>query len=101
MLWGKEEEVINRFAEAGVAKENISCIRDTFRFVAPYSPAQFVNVFKSYYGPTMNAFEAAGKNFKAKQLQEELEILFNSQNESSDVNTTSIPATFLRVTVMV
>ena len=49
----------------------------------------------------MNAFEAAEKNGKAGDLQKELEVLFNSQNKSPDKNTTSIPATFLRVTVAV
>ncbi len=101
MLWGKEDEVTERFVKAGVPKENISCVKDTFTFNAPYSPSAFVNVFKTYYGPTMNAFEAAEKNGKALQLQEELETLFKSQNKSTDANTTSIPATFLRVTVRV
>ncbi|MFT3705943.1 MAG: methyltransferase domain-containing protein [Agriterribacter sp.] len=99
MLWGKEEDVTERFVQAGVAKENISFIKDSFTFNAPYSPAEFVEVFKNYYGPTMNAFEAAEKNGKAVQLQEELEALFDRQNKSSDENSTSIPATFLRVTV--
>ena len=48
----------------------------------------------------MNAFEAAEKNGKALELQQELEVSFNSQNESTADNTTSIPATFLRVTVI-
>jgi hypothetical protein len=101
MLWGKEDEVTERFVQAGIAKEKISFLKNTFTFNAPYSPAGFVNVFKEYYGPTMNAFEAAEKNGNAEQLQEDLEALFNSQNKSADNNTTSIPATFLRVTVMV
>jgi hypothetical protein len=45
----------------------------------------------------MNAFEAAEKNGRAADLQKELEDLFNSQNKSKDA--TSIPATFLRVTL--
>ncbi len=101
MLWGKEDQVTERFVQAGIAKEKISFIKDTFTFNAPYSPTAFVNVFKTYYGPTMNAFEAAEKNGNALQLQEELEALFNSQNMSTDNNTTTITATFLRVTVMV
>ncbi|MEO6001035.1 MAG: class I SAM-dependent methyltransferase [Chitinophagaceae bacterium] len=101
MLWGNEDHVTERFVQAGVAKEKISFIRDTFIFNAPYPPKEFVHVFRKYYGPTMNAFEAAEKNGKATKLQEELEVLFNSQNKRSDNNTTSIPATFLRVTVMV
>lgn len=101
MLWGVEDHVIERFGKAGIAKENISFIKDTFTFNAPYSPSEFVNVFKNYYGPTMNAFEAAEKNGKAAALQSELEELFNGQNKSGSTDTTSIPATFLRVTVKV
>lgn len=99
MLWGVESHVLERFGDAGIPKENISFIRDTFTFNAPYPPSELVNNFKNYYGPTMNAFEAAEKNEKALDLQHELEDLFNSQNKSTDENSTSIPATFLRVTV--
>jgi hypothetical protein len=48
----------------------------------------------------MNAFEAAEKNGKAAELQYELEALFSSQNKSGSSDTTSIPATFLKVTVV-
>ena len=99
MLWGVEEHVIDRFGKAGIPKENISFVKDTFVFNAPYSPGDFVHTFKTYYGPTMNAFEAAEKNGKAAELQKELEDLFKSQNKSGSDKTTSIPATFLRVTV--
>jgi ubiquinone/menaquinone biosynthesis C-methylase UbiE len=99
MLWGIETHVIERFGKAGVAKEKISFVRDSYTFNARFSPIEFVNRFKNYYGPTMNAFEAAEKNGKAADLQRELEALFTSQNKSSDPNTTSIPATYLRVTV--
>jgi ubiquinone/menaquinone biosynthesis C-methylase UbiE len=100
MLWGMESHVTDRFANASVAKENISFIKDTFTFNASYTASELVNTFKNYYGPTMNAFEAAEKNGKARELQDELETLFNIQNKSINKNTTSIPATFLRVTVM-
>ena len=101
MLWGIENNVVERFERAGVSKENISFEKDTFMFNASYSPAEFVNTFRNYYGPTMNAFEAAEKNGKASELQKELEALFNSQNKSSSKETTSIPATFLKVEVTV
>lgn len=101
MLWGVEDNVVERFVQAGIAKENISFIRDTFTFNASYSPADFANVMMKYYGPTMNAVEAAEKNGKADALRQELVELYNSQNKSGDKNTTSIPATFLRVTVTV
>lgn len=99
MLWGVESNVIERFEAAGVPKENISFSRETFTFEGDMSPAEFVSRFKNYYGPTMNAFEAAEKNGKASELQRELEELFTSQNKAANGNTTSIPATFLRVTV--
>ena len=99
MMWGIESHVIERFEAAGLPKENVSFSKETFTFDAPYSPVQFVSMFKNYYGPTMNAFEAAEKNGKASELQQELEVLFKSQNKSTSENTTSIPATFLRVTV--
>src|SRR6185503_20851967 len=84
MLWGVEEQVIDRFVNAGVPKENISFEKDTFTFNAPYRSSKFVETFKNYYGPTMNAFEAAEKNGKSQDLQNELEKLFASQNKSGN-----------------
>src|SRR5213080_3163429 len=97
MTWGVESNVIERFASAGVPADKISFARDTFTFNFPGTPSAFVDEFRKYYGPTMNAFEAAEKQGRAAELQKELEELFNSQNKSQ--NATSIPATFLRVTV--
>jgi ubiquinone/menaquinone biosynthesis C-methylase UbiE len=97
MTWGVENNVIERFAAAGVPADKISFARDTFTFDFPGTPSAFVDEFRKYYGPTMNAFEAAEKQGRAAELQKELEELFNSQNKSR--NATSIPATFLRVTV--
>ena len=99
MTWGVENNVIERFAAAGVPADKISFARDTFTFDFPGTPSAFVDEFRKYYGPTMNAFEAAEKQGRAAELQKELEELFNSQNKSQ--NATSIPATFLRVTVAV
>jgi SAM-dependent methyltransferase len=99
VTWGIEDNVIERFANAGVPKERISFARDTYVFNFPGAPAVLLEAFRKYYGPTMNAFEAAEKNGRANGLQNELEVLFNSQNKSPSKDTTSIPATFLRVTV--
>ncbi|QEC70278.1 methyltransferase domain-containing protein [Panacibacter ginsenosidivorans] len=99
MTWGVESNVIERFGNAGIPKEDISFAREIYTFNADCSPSDFVALFKNYYGPTMNAFEAAEKNGKAADLQEELEVLFNSQNKSSAENTASIDAVFLWVTV--
>ena len=99
MTWGVESNVIERFAAAGVPVERISFTRDTFTFNFSGTPSAFVDEFRTHYGPTMNAFEAAQKNNREADLQKELEDLFRNQNTSQDA--TSIPATFLRVTVAV
>ena len=101
MLWGVEHNVKERFVSAGIAEEHISFAKQTFTFNADYPPAGLVQIFKNYYGPTMNAFEAAEKNGKADALQQELENLFNSQNKHPSAAATSIPATYLKVTVNV
>jgi hypothetical protein len=99
MTWGIENNVIERFASAGVPKEKISFVRDTYTFNFPRAPSELVAAFRKYYGPTMNAFEAAEKNGRAADLLKELEVLFDSQNKSQSKDVTSIPATFLCVTV--
>lgn len=101
MMWGVESQVIERFGAAGISDGNISFKRETFTFKTETTPAAFVDLFRNYYGPTMNAFEAAEKNGKAEQLQNELVALFESQNRSGDTKTTVISATFLLVTVEV
>ena len=99
MTWGIEDEVTERFTAAGAKKENISFVRDTYRFDFAAPPAVLVDEFRAYYGPTMNAFDAAEANGRADDLYNELVTLFDAQNDSPDPATTSIPATFLRVTV--
>ena len=101
MTWGVEDEVIERFTAAGVPEENISFERDTYTFNFPGPPSTFLRLFKNYYGPTMNAFEAASAAGREAELEAELDALFKSQNESSNPDATSIPATFLRVRVAV
>jgi ubiquinone/menaquinone biosynthesis C-methylase UbiE len=99
MTWGVEDQVIERFTAAGIQEEQISFQRDTYRFDFPAEPSAVVAEFRTYYGPTMNAFEAATANGREADLEAELVALFNEQNESDSEGTTSIPATFLRVTV--
>jgi ubiquinone/menaquinone biosynthesis C-methylase UbiE len=100
MTWGVAENVVERFAAAGAARENISCVRDTYTFIAPGPPSELVDTFLNYYGPTMNALEAAGKTGRADDLRSELVALFERENASPRKDATSIAATFLRVTVV-
>ncbi|HET6880679.1 MAG TPA: methyltransferase domain-containing protein [Pirellulales bacterium] len=99
MTWGIESHVTERFAAAGVPAENVSFERDTFTFHFAGTPAALVDEFRRYYGPTMNAFEAAEKKGRAADLQQELEELFERENRSPHTGATVISATFLRVTV--
>jgi SAM-dependent methyltransferase len=101
VTWGIEKDVVERFGAAGVPNEKVSCERDTFVFNAPVPPTEFVAQFRDFYGPTMNAFEAAERSGRAEELFGELDALFNAQNQSPNKDATSIPATFLRVTVKV
>jgi hypothetical protein len=101
MTWGVEDNVIERFGAAGVAKEKVKFERDTYTFEFPGTPSEFLAEFRTYYGPTMNAFEAAAADGREADLQAELDALFNSQNASPSKDTTSIPATFLCLEVAV
>jgi ubiquinone/menaquinone biosynthesis C-methylase UbiE len=99
MTWGVDSHIMERFGQSGVPKEKISMVKDTYLFVSPdRSPAQVIDSFKRYYGPTMNAFEAAEKNGKVEAIHRELLELAEAQNRSTNGGT-SIPATFLRVSV--
>jgi hypothetical protein len=99
MTWGVENNVIERFAAAGVPEENVSFARDSYHFKYPGAPSDLLAAFRTYYGPTMNAFEAAEANGRGADLENELEVLFNGQDVSPSQDATSIPATFLRVAV--
>jgi SAM-dependent methyltransferase len=101
MTWGVEANVVERFGSAGIPASNVSFVKDTYTFNFPGPPSGLVDAFQSYYGPTMNAFDAAEKSGRARDLRKELDTLFEAQNASPRKDATSIPATFLRVTVAV
>jgi ubiquinone/menaquinone biosynthesis C-methylase UbiE len=99
MTWGVESQILERFEQAGVPKENISMAKDTYYFAhSEKSPTEFIELFERFYGPTMNAVDAARKNGKEEELHKQLVELANAQNKSRAG--TFIPATFMRVTVI-
>ena len=99
VTWGVEANVIERFGQAGVPGEKISTAKETWYFTSSdRSAADFINVFQKFYGPTMNAVEAAEKSGRLEEVRAELTQLANSQNTNA-TGGTNIPATFLRVTV--
>jgi SAM-dependent methyltransferase len=97
--WGVEEDVIERFGTAGIAADRIRCTRETYMFDHAGPPSSFLDIFLHYYGPTMNAFEAAWASGRAEDLRAELEALFVAQNMSGEPGRTRIPATYLMVRV--
>ena len=98
VTWGKEELVRERFAAAGIPQDRITCERATYTFRHPGTPLEFLAIFRDYYGPTMNAFEAAEKAGRRDELQAELARLFAAENRAPGPGT-EIPATYLRITV--
>lgn len=98
VTWGQEDQVRARFGAAGIADDAITCERATYVFRAPVPPADFLAVFRDYYGPTMNACEAAEKAGRRAELEAELAQLFESENRGGP-GRTEIPATYLKVTV--
>jgi len=100
MTWGLESHIIERFGRAGVPKENISAVTDTYYFAhSEKSPTECIELFERFYGPTMTAVDAARNNGKEEELHNQLVELANAQNKSKAG--TFIPATFMRVTVKV
>lgn len=99
MTWGVESHIVERFGKVGVPADRITMKRDVFRFESPErGPDQFIEDFKRFYGPTMNAIEAAQKSGRAEELNAQLRDLAHAANTCT-TGGTMIPATFLRVTV--
>ncbi|MBJ7498940.1 MAG: class I SAM-dependent methyltransferase [Sphingopyxis sp.] len=98
VTWGQEDAARERFGAAGIAQDRIACERATYTFRYAGTPREFLTIFRDYYGPTMNAFEAAEKSGRRAELQTELEQLFERENRSG-ADRTEIPATYLKVTV--
>jgi SAM-dependent methyltransferase len=101
MTWGVEHDVLERFGKAGVVADQISFDRRSYSFNYSAPPNELLEVFRAFYGPTMNAYAAAEAAGRGDDLHRELQDLFMRQNASSDPSATSIPATFLQVTVKV
>ncbi|MFY9342010.1 MAG: class I SAM-dependent methyltransferase [Planctomycetota bacterium] len=101
MTWGVEKNVVERFGKAGVAAERIACTRDSYAFRFAGTPTEYLAQFRQFYGPTMNAYEAAAKAGKAEELQAKLAALFTSQDRSTVPGTTVVVGDYLRVTVSV
>ncbi len=101
ITWGVRSHVQERFGDAGIPAQDIECTEQTYTFNYDGPPTELLDLFRHYYGPTMNAFEAAERNQLGDALAQELATLFTQQNRSGRADRTSIPATFLLVRVKV
>jgi SAM-dependent methyltransferase len=99
MTWGVDSHILERFARAGVPAGSVTMEKDTFLFIrAGVTPEEYVDLFATYYGPTMNAVEAARASGREQAIRDELITLTRSFNKGGERNI-SIAATFMRVTV--
>ena len=98
VTWGVEANVLERFGAAGVAPDRISCAPATWLFRHDGPSAELLDIFRLYYGPTMNAYAAAAASGREEALHAELTDLFAAQNRAGP-DRTEIPATYWRVIV--
>ena len=98
VTWGVASTVEERFAAAGIPPSAIGCTPTLYRFQFPGPPAALLDDFRRWYGPTMNAFEAAERNGRAGELHAELLALFEAQNQGGPTETV-IAANYLQVRV--
>lgn len=98
MTWGDDMLARERFEAAGISPDNIWCERATYVFIQDGPPSELLSTFRHFYGPMMNAFEAAAAAGHEDDLAKELTALFEAQNRGGD--RTEIPATYLKVTAI-
>lgn len=92
LLWGKEEVVGERLS-AGIAE--LSLVKRMYPFKYPFAPAEVVEFYRSYYGPTNRAFAALDTDGQAA-LRQDLENLWKEHNRASDGGTSYL-AEYLEV----
>ena len=92
VLWGVEEKVRERLG-GGISNMETKLQTITWKF--PFSPADVVEHFRAYYGPTQKAFGALDEE-KQAALRKDLEQLWSANNRATD-GTTLVDAEFLEV----
>jgi SAM-dependent methyltransferase len=90
--WGDEETVRERLQD-GIADLKLTPRKCGFKY--PFSPAEVVEFFRLYYGPTQRAFGALDENGQAA-LRKDLEQLWTDNNQATD-GTTYVEGEYLEV----
>jgi hypothetical protein len=92
VLWGSEEVVRERLGEG---TSSLETSREFVHFEFPFSPAQSVEHFFVYYGPSFKAFNALDENGQ-KALRQELEKHWTANNQATN-GSTDVPSEYLKV----
>jgi len=92
VLWGDEATVRERL---GAYVSRLDLTRRFYRFQYPFPPADVVNLFRLYYGPTNRAFASLDREGR-KALRQELEALWSAHNRGGD-GITAVDAEYLEV----
>jgi len=93
VLWGDETTVRERFG-SGVSALRLT--RVNYRFDYPFGPAEVVEFFRKYYGPTTRAFAALGEADRAA-LRQALVDLWSANNRAADSSRTIVDGEYLEV----
>ena len=92
VLWGVEATVRERF---GSSVSQLEATPRNITFAFPFPPADVVEHFRNYYGPTQKAFGALDENGQAS-LRHDLEQLWSEHNRATD-GTTDVESQYLEV----
>ncbi len=92
LKWGEEAAVRERLND-GIADLKLTKRMCAFKY--PFPPADVVEFFRLYYGPTQRAFDALDANGQSA-LRSDLEGLWTEHNQAAD-NTTLVDGEYLEV----
>lgn len=92
LQWGNEETVRERFGD-GAAELRLTPRTYPMRY--PFSPAEVVEFFRTYYGPVNRAFASLDEEGQ-NGLRQDLEELWTAHNRAAN-GSTSVDAEYLEV----
>ena len=96
ILWGREIDVRSRLSKG---TQSLAVAPRTITFEYPFSPADTVDLFLTYYGPTVRAFASLNENAQ-RALRSDLEALWTENNRATD-GTTRVESEYLEVVAVV
>ena len=92
LLWADEEEVRRRF---GDGLSDLHMTRREITFTYPFGPAEVVEHFRKYFGPTQKAFESLD-DAAQDALRKDMVELWTEHNHAND-GTTRVTSEYLEV----